>query len=143
MGVGRDESSSSSLLIRIGGGRDSIGLIRESIMSATLQNLMKSTKSLAEVASKTVGSKASHQYAKLMEANAKYVLEDKSKLADMPAYTAQASKEWHMTKAKLSGWRELSASEAATGLLFAGEVFAWFCVGEYVGRGFSLTGYNY
>ena len=82
--AGRDESSSSSLLLRIGGGRDSIGLIWESIMSAALQNLMKSTKSLAEVASKTVGSQACHQYAKLMEANAKYVLEDKSKLADMP-----------------------------------------------------------
>ena len=61
----------------------------------------------------------------------------------MPAYTAQATKEWHMTKAKLSGWRELSTREAATGLLFAGEIFAWFCVGEYVGRGFSLTGYDY
>ena len=35
------------------------------------------------------------------------------------------------------------AIQAATGLLFAGEIFAWFCVGEYVGRGFSLTGYNY
>ena len=49
-------------------------------MSATLQNLMKSTKSLAEVASKTVGSKASHQYAKLMEANAKYVISVARKL---------------------------------------------------------------
>merc|ERR1711985_60921 len=113
------------------------------VMSAAIQNLMKSTKSLAEVASKTVGSKVTQQYAKVMEANAKYVLEDKSKLAEMPAYTAQATKEWNMTKAKLSGWRELNASEAATGLLFAGEIFAWFCVGEYVGRGFSLTGYDY
>ena len=54
------------------------------VMSAAIQNLMKSTKSLAEVASKTVGSKVTQQYAKVMEANAKYVLEDKSKLAEMP-----------------------------------------------------------
>ena len=53
-------------------------------MSGTVQNLMKSTRSLAEVASKTIGSKVNQQYAKVMQENAKYVLEDKSKLADMP-----------------------------------------------------------
>ena len=46
--------------------------------------MMKSTRSLAEVASKTIGSKVNQQYAKVMQENAKYVLEDKSKLADMP-----------------------------------------------------------
>merc|ERR1712188_280276 len=123
-------------------------------MSATVNNLLKSTKALAEVAGKTVSSRIGQSYAQVMESNAKYVLEDKSKLADMPKqyifthlaefpkYTAQATKEWTMTKAKLSSWRELSAAEAATGLIFTGELFAWFCVGEYVGRGFSLTGYS-
>ncbi|QDZ19129.1 putative subunit g of F-type H+-transporting ATPase [Chloropicon primus] len=124
-------------------------------MSGALRSMVKSTRSLAEVASKTVCSNAQSQYKKVMEANAKYVLEDKSKLVDMPkqyifthlaelpANWAKATREWQLTKAQLSGWRELSSNEAATGLLFAGEVFAWFCVGEYIGRGFSLTGYDY
>ena len=53
-------------------------------MSATVNNLLKSTKALAEVAGKTVSSRIGQSYAQVMESNAKYVLEDKSKLADMP-----------------------------------------------------------
>ena len=53
-------------------------------MSAAVQNLVKSTKSLVEVASKQVTSRACQSYGKLMENNAKYVLQDKSKLEDMP-----------------------------------------------------------
>lgn len=33
--------------------------------------------------------------------------------------------------------------QAAIYVGFAAEVFAWFCVGEIVGRGFSLSGYSF
>ena len=35
----------------------------------------------------------------------------------------------------------LPSSQVGTAALFAGEVYAWFCVGEIIGRGGSLTGY--
>ena len=53
-------------------------------MSASVQSLVKSTRSLVEVASKQVNSRAMQSYGKIMENNAKYVLQDKSQLADMP-----------------------------------------------------------
>tara|TARA_B100000768_G_scaffold177638_1_gene192118 strand:- start:886 stop:1059 length:174 start_codon:yes stop_codon:yes gene_type:complete len=33
------------------------------------------------------------------------------------------------------------STQVGTAALFAGEVYAWFCVGEIVGRGGGLTGY--
>ena len=53
-------------------------------MSAAVQNLVKSTKSLACSASKTLSSRIGASYTELMANNTKYVLQDKSKLADMP-----------------------------------------------------------
>jgi F-type H+-transporting ATPase subunit g len=32
--------------------------------------------------------------------------------------------------------------QLATYLAFGAEVYAWFCIGEIVGRGGSLTGYD-
>tara|TARA_B100001540_G_scaffold279104_1_gene267708 strand:+ start:143 stop:268 length:126 start_codon:yes stop_codon:yes gene_type:complete len=32
-------------------------------------------------------------------------------------------------------------SQVGVAALFASEVYAWFCVGEVIGRGGSLTGY--
>jgi F-type H+-transporting ATPase subunit g len=40
-------------------------------------------------------------------------------------------------------WRELPLSTVATAGLFGAECFAWFCVGEIIGRGGTLTGYDY
>lgn len=41
-------------------------------------------------------------------------------------------------------WRnkkELKVEDAGIAALFGLELYAWFCVGEIVGRGFTLTGY--
>ena len=38
--------------------------------------------------------------------------------------------------------RELPCLQVGTYALFVGEVYAWYCVGEIVGRGFSVAGYN-
>lgn len=36
----------------------------------------------------------------------------------------------------------LPSLQLATYVAFGAEVYAWFCIGEIVGRGFSLTGYS-
>ena len=41
-------------------------------------------------------------------------------------------------------WRnrkELKVEDAGIAALFGLELYAWFCVGEIVGRGFTFTGY--
>lgn len=36
---------------------------------------------------------------------------------------------------------ELKVEDAGIAALFGFELYAWFCVGEIVGRGFTFTGY--
>jgi len=43
---------------------------------------------------------------------------------------------------KWASRNDLTLQEVGIGALFVGEVSAWFCVGEIVGRGFTLTGYK-
>ena len=38
--------------------------------------------------------------------------------------------------------RDVLCLQVGTYALFVGEVYAWYCVGEIVGRGFSVAGYN-
>lgn len=35
-----------------------------------------------------------------------------------------------------------SRAQVGTYALFVGELYAWFCVGEIVGRGFTLVDYD-
>lgn len=42
-------------------------------------------------------------------------------------------------------WRnrkDLNVEHAGVAALFGIELYAWFCVGEIVGRGFTFTGYH-
>lgn len=45
-------------------------------------------------------------------------------------------------KKKLLKRDDLKLEEVGIGVLFAGECYAWFCVGEIVGRGGTITGYK-
>ena len=56
---------------------------------------------------------------------------------------AQLRREWAAVRAAARSWRERSLGEVGTAAAFAAECFAWFCVGEIVGRGGTLTGYAY
>lgn len=38
--------------------------------------------------------------------------------------------------------QELKVEDAGIAALFGLECFAWFCAGEIVGRGFTITGYH-
>ena len=52
-------------------------------------------------------------------------------------------REWEAIRESARNWRELSLGEVGTGAAFCAECFAWFCIGEIVGRGGTLTGYDY
>ena len=54
---------------------------------------------------------------------------------------AHSKEEWGVLKSKWGGVRELPMTEVATYAGFAAEVYAWFVIGEIIGRGGSLTGY--
>ena len=59
----------------------------------------------------------------------------------LPARRQHALKELEVVKGKWANRGEMSAGEAAVGGLFAAEVFAWFCVGEIIGRGGTILDY--
>lgn len=51
-------------------------------------------------------------------------------------------KELDFVKQKMMNRKDLKLEEVGIAALFAGECYAWFCVGEIVGRGGTLTGYK-
>lgn len=55
---------------------------------------------------------------------------------------AASKAEYGALRTRLAQWRDLPATEMGTYLGFAAELYAWFCIGEIVGRGGSLTGYS-
>eukprot|EP00887_Chlorella_sp_A99_P002848 scaffold6.g2848.t1 len=115
------------------------------------QLLSKARTALAptlEVAEKT----AVQQYEKVMSANAKYVVKEEpatllkqsvfTSLSRVPAGIAHCKEEAAVVKQKWGQLRELPTTEVAIYAGFVAELYAWFCLGEIVGRGGSLTGYN-
>ena len=62
-------------------------------------------------------------------------------LHSIPHGLAECRSEWAAVRRTWAARRDLPLSEAGMYALFAGEVFAWFCVGEIVGRGFTFGGY--
>ena len=63
--------------------------------------------------------------------------------AELPVRYAHMSLEWAAVRNAARNWRELSLGEVGMAAAFGAECFAWFCVGEIVGRGGTLTGYDY
>ena len=60
----------------------------------------------------------------------------------IPHGYAECRSEWAAVRRTWAARRDLPLAEAGMYALFAGEVFAWFCVGEIVGRGFTFGGYT-
>lgn len=95
------------------------------------------------------------RYEKTMAANAEYVVRDEARarrlarelvytnLARLPraieAARAEAREVGEAARRARAG--EADVATIATGMVFAAETYAWFCVGEIVGRGGKLTGY--
>ena len=94
-------------------------------------------------------------YAKTMRANAEYVVADETaakklgrqfvftNLARIPPAMRHAGEEVKTVRGILDKARagEVDMQTVAVGAVFAAEAYAWFCVGEIVGRGGKLTGY--
>ncbi|KAH7444028.1 hypothetical protein KP509_02G061200 [Ceratopteris richardii] len=64
-----------------------------------------------------------------------------TRLASLPARYDMFCKEVNFLKQKAKCRQDLKIEELGVATLFAAECYAWFCVGEIVGRGFTFTGY--
>ena len=85
--------------------------------------------------------------------NAEYIVKDEvaaaklpkqlvyTNLARVPKAIEVAEKEAKKVREQWQKVDEMSVKELGVAVLFGLETYAWFCVGEIVGRGGSLTGY--
>ena len=85
--------------------------------------------------------------------NAEYIVKDEvaaaklpkqlvyTNLARVPKAIEVAEKEAKVVREQWQKVDEMSVKELGVAVLFGLETYAWFCVGESVGRGGSLTGY--
>ncbi|TVU20476.1 hypothetical protein EJB05_36684, partial [Eragrostis curvula] len=92
----------------------------------------------------------------LVEKNKKYVVDPPTiekcqelskqlfytRLASLPGRYEAFWKELDQVKHLWRNRKDLNVEHAGVAALFGIELYAWFCVGEIVGRGFTLTGYH-
>mmetsp|Transcript_3836 Transcript_3836/g.11085 ORF Transcript_3836/g.11085 Transcript_3836/m.11085 type:complete len:130 (-) Transcript_3836:372-761(-) len=107
-------------------------------------------KSVTNVAEKQITTR----YSKMMEANKEYVVEDQAKasklfkqwyytnMSRIPDNITMVQKEAAELRQTLSKGTHLHVTEVGTLAFFAAEVYAWFVVGEIIGRGGSLVDYD-
>ncbi|KAF3772450.1 hypothetical protein EJ110_NYTH55836 [Nymphaea thermarum] len=95
-------------------------------------------------------------YKQLMEQNKKYVVEPPTvekcnelskqlfytRLASLPGRYESFWKELDAVKQLWKNRHELKVEDAGIAALFGLECYCWFCAGEIVGRGFTITGYH-
>lgn len=62
-------------------------------------------------------------------------------ICSIPGRTEAFWKELDYVKNMWKHRQELKVEDAGIAALFGLECFAWFCAGEIVGRGFTITGY--
>ncbi|KAL4422374.1 hypothetical protein ABPG75_008571 [Micractinium tetrahymenae] len=123
-------------------------------MAARLAALVSKARAAAEPVVSRASSEVVKQYDGLMAKNAQYVIKDKeaadkllkqyvfTQLARIPHGVQQCKAEAGVIRQKWANLRELPTTEVATYVGFAAELYAWFCIGEIIGRGGSLTGYS-
>jgi F-type H+-transporting ATPase subunit g len=63
-------------------------------------------------------------------------------LFSLPGRYESFWKELDCVKRVWKNWKDLKVGDLGITTLFGVELYAWFCVGEIAGRGFTLTGYN-
>ena len=85
--------------------------------------------------------------------NAEFIVKDEQQAAKLPKqllYTnlaripraiETAEREAEVVKERWQKVDEMSVKEVGVAVLFGLETYAWFCVGEIIGRGGCLTGY--
>ncbi|KAF0898524.1 hypothetical protein E2562_008119 [Oryza meyeriana var. granulata] len=65
-----------------------------------------------------------------------------TRLASLPGRYEAFWKELDGVKQVWKNRKELTVEDLGIVTLFGVELYAWFCVGEIVGRGFTITGYK-
>jgi len=121
-----------------------------------MASLLRQMQSKAAVATEIATKRSSAFYKQLMEDNKHHVVEPATvqkcqelskqlfytRLASLPGRYEAFWKEVDFVKQKLMQRNDLKLEEVGIAALFAGECYAWFCVGEIVGRGGTITGYK-
>ncbi|KAL0394156.1 UNVERIFIED_CONTAM: hypothetical protein Slati_4381800 [Sesamum latifolium] len=121
-------------------------------MASKLNQLRGRTTEVSSIVAKNGGA----YYKQLMEKNNQYIQNPPSvetcqllanqlfftRLASIPGRYESFWKELDSVKQLLKHRNELNIENAGIAALFGIECFAWFCAGEIVGRGFTLTGYH-
>lgn len=121
-------------------------------MASKLLQLQKMAVQATQYASKH----GNAHYKQLMEQNKQYVQEPPSvekcqllsnqllytRLASIPGRREAFWKEVDYLKQLWKNKQELNIEKAGIAALFGFECFAWYCAGEIIGRGFTITGYH-
>ncbi|KAL9443269.1 hypothetical protein AB3S75_016598 [Citrus x aurantiifolia] len=111
--------------------------------------------SKAAEASKFVAKHGTSYYRQLLEQNKQYIQEPSTvekcnllskqlfytRLSSIPGRYEAFWKELDYVKHLWKNRQELKLEDAGIAALFGLECFAWYCAGEIVGRGFTITGY--
>jgi len=125
-------------------------------LAAVMASLVRQLQSKAAVATEIAAKHGSSYYKQLLENNKQYIQSEPTvqkcqelskqlfytRLASIPGRYEAFWKEVDYMKQRLLARNELKLEEVGIAALFAGECYAWFCVGEIVGRGGTLTGYR-
>ncbi|WOG94281.1 hypothetical protein DCAR_0313574 [Daucus carota subsp. sativus] len=112
-------------------------------------------KSKACQAKQFVATHGTSYYKQLLEQNKQFIQEPATvekcnelskkllytRLASIPGRTEAMWKEVDYVKQAWKNRKDLKVEDAGTAAVFGLECFAWYCVGEIVGRGFTFTGY--
>ncbi|KAK1436055.1 hypothetical protein QVD17_01830 [Tagetes erecta] len=123
----------------------------QGVMTSKLQLL----RSKAAEASKFLSKNGSTHYKQTLEQNKKYIMDPPTiekcqQLSEQLFYTRLASipsrydafwKEVDHVKQLIKTRKDLKTEDMGIGALFGLECFAWYCAGEIIGRGFTVTGY--
>ncbi|KAG8375653.1 hypothetical protein BUALT_Bualt10G0122700 [Buddleja alternifolia] len=126
--------------------------MQDRTMASKLNQLRAKAVEISRFAAKNGGD----YYKQLMEKNKQYIQDPPTvsncqllakqlfytRLASIPGRYESFWKELDYTKHLLKNRQELMIEDAGIAALFGLECFAWFCAGEIVGRGFTVTGYH-
>ncbi|PIN16852.1 hypothetical protein CDL12_10506 [Handroanthus impetiginosus] len=121
------------------------------LMASKLNQLRTKAVEVSNLVAKNGGA----YYKELMERNKQYIQDPPTvekcqflgkqlfytSLASIPGRYALLWKELDYLKHLLKHRHEVKIEYAGIGALFGLECYAWYCVGEIVGRGFTITGY--
>lgn len=121
-------------------------------MASKLQALQ----SKACQASQFVAKHGTSYYKQMLERNKQYIQEPATvekcnelskqllytRLASIPNRTESFWKEVDYMKHIWKNRQDFKVEDAGIAVLFGLECFAWYCAGEIVGRGFTITGYH-